>query len=266
MFIIYHTRAYARHLPRELGVTSVFPNQKRYFRRKQLMDVFVNWGCSPDIVARLVEGTESRVLNPDVTASVQKVRAFELLGAANLPFPRMTRNADEDGFFERGKYLGRKDGLSGGKGIVVYEKGQRPTQKHDFYAQVVAKALETRIHVGRNPSGAYDILCEQIKYVPAGSKVLIRNFGNGARFSAVPLHQRIDASDAQKAREIAIAAAQACSMDFAAVDMALTKKGEWTIFELNSAPGLMRREDTDTHEMPATFDAYLTYFRQFMKG
>jgi len=263
MFIIYHTRAYARYLPRELGVTSDFPNHDRIYRRSNKMRADVNWGCGPNIINRSVDPSRV-VLNRDISGSLRKLRTFELLRQAELPFPPMTTDATKDGFFMGGRYLGRKDGLSGGKGIVIYDGGQRPSSTHDFYARVISKVFEVRIHVGRMLDGDVRVLCEQIKYVPAGSNVLIRNFDNGARFSAVPLHTRVHPGDADRARALAVAALNACHMDFAAVDMALSKKGQWYIFELNSAPGLMRRDDNDHHEMPATYHAYLDYFRTLM--
>jgi hypothetical protein len=215
MFVIYHTRAYARKIARELKVTAYFPNQDVLSRRRQRMSAVVNWGCSNlRLPARVVIG-EARILNADVRISTSKRATFAALVAAGLPIPCIVTDAHElvDGvpFYMRGKYLGRKDGLTGGAGITIYEKGQLPREgtTHDFFSQVVSKALEVRLHVA---GGA--IICEQFKTVPQGSHVLIRNFDNGARFSAVPLHTRIESTLADRARAIAISATNACGLDF----------------------------------------------------
>lgn len=262
MFIIYHAGCYARMLARELRVTSVFPNERITSRRRNALPFFVNWGCGPTLLnfMRFSEGAE--IWNRDISGSVHKMRTFELLSVAGLPHPRATRDPHE--LSERGRYLGRTDGLTGGLGITIYERGQLPGAgvRHDFYTQIVAKRLEIRLHV---VNGA--VICEQFKLIPRGSNVLIRNFDNGARFSARPLEERLSPEDANRAREIAIEATVACGLQFAALDMALTQRGGWVIFELNSAPGITPREDEgEPHGMPSSYEAYLNYFRQFVRG
>lgn len=266
MFIIYHTRAYARKLARELRVTSYFPNQHVLSRRRGKMSAVVNWGCTNFQLPANVHIGEARILNADVRVSISKVATFDRLRAANLPIPRVVTDAhaliDDIPFYMRGKYLGRSDGLTGGAGITIYEKGQRPDTtraRHDFYSQVVSKAFEVRIHVAGGR-----VICEQFKFVPTGQGTLIRNFDNGARFSAEPLQTRIAPEIAERAREIAILAVAACGMDFGALDMALTKNGEWIIFEINSAPGLTEWEPGTTHQMISTYDAYRDYFQSFV--
>ncbi len=261
MFFIYHPRAKVRKIARELGISALFPrHMHRNIARKNKLSVIVNWGCSSEIT-----GTAVPVLNRDISGSVRKIRTFELLEAAELPVARWTLDAasalsdDPRPFYERGRYLGRKDGLTGGAGITIYEKGQQPTEKHEFYTQVIAKAAEVRIHVAGG-----NVICEQIKFVPAGSKVLIRNFHNGARFSARNIGVEVGTENAAQARQIAIRAAAACGLDFGALDMALTKDGRWIIFEINSAPGLMLREEDGTeHDVVSTYEAYRTYFAGF---
>ena len=270
-FIIYHTRAKVRTLARELNVTSHFPNQQRTFRRGTRMSVVVNWGCRGVVIPENVwpaSDEAPRILNATVAPAISKVLTFDRLRAAGLPMPRIALAADEisDGgpFYMRGKYLGRKDGLTGGAGITIYEKGQMPAAGtiHDFFSQVVSKAHEVRIHVGDG-----NILCEQFKLFPAGSGtgILIRNHTRGAFFSGAALHTRIDQATADRGREIAIKAIAAVGLDFGAVDMALTKRGEWVIFEVNTAPGLTQRVIHDERAMPCTYDAYKAYFETFIR-
>lgn len=270
MFIFYTTNPYARRIARELKVTSVFPSKKFTSRRRNGMSHCVNWGCGRRLLGTVSFGNRP-MLNADIKGSARKMRTFELLRAAHLPIPRIVIDPKEiiDGFpfYTRGKYLGRLDGLSGGEGITVYDKDTLPEAgaKHDFYSQVIAKAYEVRIHVTKQNG----VICEQFKYVPLGSNVLIRNFANGAKFSARALHTRMSQKDADEARRLAIASLNACNLDFAAFDMALSKSGNWVIFEANSAPGMTERDDDmddvgDANDMLCSYDAYREYFRQFI--
>lgn len=265
MFVLYHPRVTAiKRIARELNVSVYYPNHAQRNRiRSQQAPVLVNWGCSH------VPPHTLPMLNADISASVRKMRTFELLQAAQLPIPRTVTNAAEiiDGaaFYMRGRYLGRKDGLTGGAGITVYAQGTLPPSNahHDFYSQVVSKQYEVRLHVARG-----EVICEQFKFVPQGSQVLIRNYDNGARFTTARLERHIDHALAERARDIAIRAVSACNMDFGALDMALTTRGNWVIFEINSAPGLSQRDvgaGVDLN-MPSTYDAYLSFFRTELRG
>lgn len=260
MFIIYHPRALVRKIARDLQVTAIYPgHMSRSYTRSGKLSVLVNWGCGT-ILPIFDQYKHTRVLNRDISGSVRKIRTFELLRAASLPIPRISTNAHD--LYAHGRYLGRTDGLTGGRGITVYEKGMLPTTEHDFYAQVVSKAVEVRIHVADGT-----VICEQVKYVPAGSRVLIRNRSNGATFSTKNIAPIVGNDVADSARQIAIKATAACGLDFGALDMALTKQGEWVIFEINSAPGLMLREDSTEHsvehDVPSTYEAYSAYFASF---
>lgn len=264
-FIIYKSGCYVRYIARELRVTSVFPNERLRSPRRNGLTVDVNWGCGPQVIGQY--RTTNRILNANISNSVRKMRTFERLDAASLPHPRVVTDpratADDVPFYMRGRYLGRTDGLSGGEGITVYERGQLPERgtTHDFFSQVVAKRVEARLHVAGGT-----VICEQVKLVPAGSNVLIRNHSNGARFSARPLQTSVSDEEAARAREIAVAAIAAVGLDFGAVDMALTQRGNWVIFETNSAPGLSGADDEEESNrlVPRTYDAYLEYFRQFV--
>jgi len=274
MFYIYHTRAtFARSIARELRQSVMFPDfPTRNRARRGTMTVNVNWGCGPQMLSRTpgMRLSTSRILNADISRSVRKMRTFDALRAANLPIPRVVTDPtivlpdDRRPFYQRGKYLARQDGLTGGAGIEVMDRGvlPRPDQRFDFYSQVVSKAHEIRIHVAGGR-----VICEQIKYIPTGSRVLVRNYDNGARFSARSISTLVGDALAQRAREISIAATNACGLDFGALDMALTRNGEWVIFEINSAPGISRRDDDGStpHDMPSTYEAYREYFRTFVQ-
>jgi hypothetical protein len=268
---MYNTAAYARRIPRQLRVTSIFPNNGVTSYRGNDMTVDVNWGCGPKVIRQFLKPNR-QMLNADISGAYRKMRTFELLDAANLPHPRIVTDPkqDVDGtpFYMRGKYLGRTDGLMGGQGITIYEKGQLPEAKHDFYSQVVSKKQEVRIHIAKNPDGTPAILCTQFKYIPEGADILIRNHANGAKFSSRPLHERMDGPLADQGIGLAFSCLLACNLDFGAVDMALSQKNQWYIFEINSAPGLTEREDDPEAEIdnpnPCSYDGYLNYFKQYV--
>lgn len=272
MFIYYTHGCYARHLARRVSVDSLFPNNDdKRSRRRNSMPFHVNWGCGPSVIRRLNIGDV--VLNRDIGNSVRKLRTFAALDEAGIAHPRIVTDPqivlpdDPRPFYQRGRYLGRTDGLSGGAGITIYEAGQLPAAGvvHDFFSQVVSKSYELRIHVAKRPGAPVgEIICEQFKFVPQGSQTLIRNYYNGARFTAAPLETRLDAAIAAQARAVAAASILACGLDFGAVDMAVTRTNQVLVFETNSAPRLSEREDEDDHEMPSTFDAYLAFFREFV--
>lgn len=265
-FVYYNRGCYARNLAREFRVSALF-SDGHVVRRRGDMSVFVNWGCgSRDFMRTLPYWAQHTVLNRAIGTSVKKMQTFAALDAATLPHPRIVTDPHEmigeRPFYIRGKYLGRQDGLTGGAGITIYEGDELPPANavHDFFSQVVSKLYEVRIHVAGG-----NVICEQFKFVPPGSQTLIRNYDNGARFSAKALETHIDAENAIRARELAVAAIAAVGLDFGAVDMCLTRNGHWMIFETNSAPRLSEREDDDDHDVPSTYEAYRNYFRQFIR-
>lgn len=249
--------------------TKILPLSKK---RRARMSVYVNWGCSPKLLQKVLRSNNLpalKVLNANNFTS-SKLKTFDMLEGAGLPFPEIFHDPRVDDIYKRGKYLGRKDGLKGGAGIDIYERGQLPPEDttYDFFSKVISKQYEVRLHTARNGDGSVEIICEQIKYVPAGSGVLIRNYANGARFSNKSMEKAGIAPElAEKGRNLAVAALDACGMDFAAIDMCLSKRGDWYIFELNSAPGISALDEDAERADPdalGTHDAYVQYFNQFI--
>lgn len=282
MFLIYHQGCYARHLARALRVTRAYPinNGVGLFvkeprqRTRQRLSALVNWGVGPQTLHRIMDRmvVPGPILNANIRPSVLKMNTFEAVDAFNntaadedkIRHPVVTRDARE--VYERGRYLGRRDGLSGGEGITIFERGQLPAegQTFDFFSLVVTKIAEVRLHVFDGT-----IICEQVKYTPAGAGVLIRNYDNGARFSNknIENHDAITADMANAARRTAINTARALGLNFGAVDIMFNRSGNPVLLEFNSAPGLSQREDQEDdvqYDQPSTYDAYLTAFRSLV--
>lgn len=264
MTIIYYKRGIrAARIAYELGITAMYPaekNPKRIFvRRKQRMPKPINWGCGRSVMAKVTDA--SNVVNGDNYIAVSKVRTFRALADAKIQVPMFSTDWNEIAL--RGKYLARRDYLTGGEGIAVVEKGQAPPQgKFDFYSLVVSKAFEIRLHVWFG-----QIICEQFKFVPAGSKQLIRNHAAGATFSNKSLEHHLDSEVASQVREVAIKAVAAVGLFFGAVDLMIGRKGGIYVLEVNTAPGLtVRDEEQGRFDMPSTYEAYLGAFRSLREA
>lgn len=267
MLYLYRPGSYARRIAERLNVTVIGATGQRVERDNQFSPS-VNWGCGPEIARRL--GFINTAMNGDISTAVSKWRTFEAFDRARIPHPEVTKDAttpDASGtpFYARGQYLGRRDGLSGGAGIVVYPAGRRPYYgSHSFYSMVIPKRNEFRIHVlnGR-------VITEQIKYMMRGSKsTLIRSYDNGARYSPKSLEHEMTSAAAHLAREIAIDAVKACGLAFGAVDMIYSKDEKLYVLEVNTAPGVTPGQDElpPRWDMPRTFEAYVEAFRKLIQG
>ena len=271
MFLIYHRRSFVRQLARELDVPVVLPAEwadlcRVRYRRNRMFDtdgtpVAINWGLTTlsGLTPRHAPAiANTRVLNRTITCG-SKVHTFEVLQQAGIQVPHFSRDAATLG--GSGRYLGRRDGLARGDGITIYAADQQPERQHDFYVRVVSKAHELRFHVWGD-----DVIYTQRKVFPnmSGQELpLIRSYNNGARFSSNTSALNSDTLDAGK--QIAIASVRAMGMDFAAVDMAITNRGQWVVFELNSAPGISRFDDESVSEREATADRYMRLWRGMIR-
>lgn len=259
MTIIFYKRGIrAARIAYELGITAMYPSEKNpkrvFVRRKHHLDTPVNWGCGRSVMEKVKDKRE--IVNGDNYIAVSKVRTFQALTEAKIQIPAFSKDWKE--LTQRGKYLARRDYLTGGEGIAIVEKGQQPPQgKFDFYSLVVSKAFEVRLHVwfGR-------IICEQFKFVPQGSKQLIRNHAAGAVFSNKSLEHHLDKRLSAQVRDTATRSVQVVGLSFGAVDLMISQRGEVYVLEVNTAPGLTTREEGEGRfDMPATYDAYLEAFR-----
>lgn len=284
MFYVYSEGCYARHISRQLRTARYYPGTRKLivpknYRKKPLreLSVDVNWGCGPHqlaaAVGQLRRPVGRRMLNACISTSVLKMTTFELLDKWNaerdaagehddkINHPVVSRDAKE--LYERGRYLARLDGKSGGAGIKLYERGQlpEPDERWDFFSLMVGKEHEVRIHVAGG-----NVICEQVKYMPQGEVHPIRNYDNGARFSNKNIENVLTKQHADYARRMALNTAKALSLDFGAVDIMISRRGMVYVLEFNSAPGITPGEDErePRWDQPPTFEAYKNFFAGYL--
>ncbi len=247
MFVLYNRANRARQIARDLNVLRYYPYEGRLVtpQNSKTMTHVVNWGC-----VRLRFDYYS-VLNADLRIAASKVVAYAALEHAGIAHPYMF--ADAEAAMTCGQpFLGRRDGLSGGRGIVVYQEGQKPAS-HDFYTQLIACRREYRLHVFND-----HIIAIQKKLI-ADARSIIHNHDNGVTFQHIPDQAfNIGTNTTREIKDMAINAVRAVNLDFGAVDF-IQEQGtnKLYVLEVNTAPGIR----TDS-----IYNAYLAAFRLYVEG
>lgn len=245
MFYLYNPACRARLLARELGVRAVIPYESRIVgsRRRASLSRPVNWGCT--------RGVPEEALNANVCISISKVETFAALDAAGVPHPQLLTR--EEAGSCGSSYLGRRDLLSGGRGITIYEAGEEPTQRHDFFTRLISCRREWRAHVFNG-----EIIGIQKKRLAEASSP-IHNHENGVLFQHIPLEDfNIGTLTTASFREMVISAIRAVGLDFGAVDILQENDtNNLYVLETNSAPGIVSEP---------TFAAYLRAFETLRIG
>ncbi len=180
-----------------------------------------------------------KVLNhwEDVENSIDKWKSMEILGKANVRVPDFTCNRrvaekwleDDHKVKVVCRTLLR---ASEGRGIVIATKPKEVVDAK-LYTRFFVKETEYRIHVFNG-----EVIDVQQKKLRQGAlendnrSPYIRNSANGWVFC----RDNVEAPD--NVKEEAIKAVDALKLHFGAVDIAVNKKGEVCVFEVNTAPGL----------------------------
>lgn len=251
MFVYYCRITSGKQIAEQLGVSHILFNRNNTRVRRvpgETIPFAVNWGCTQRKLSTIALPQE--VLNKDISTATSKRACLRILKEADIPVPNMLLEW-EAGL--KGRWLARKDYLSGGAGIEVLEDGAQPQEQYHFIVKYIPKSFELRIHV---LDGA--VILEQFKYVPKGSNVLIRNYDNGATFTAKSLNTELLPNLADQCRELAIKTINALGLQFGAVDVIIDKKGYPFILEVNTAPGL-------TNEA-GTLPAYVSAFKSLIES
>lgn len=246
MFLYYCRTTSGKQIAEHLGIKHILFNRNDVRTRiipGKAIPFTVNWGCTLRKMQTLTL-VPGDVLNANISTATSKRTSLRMLKEANIPVPEMLLEWTPG---LEGRWLARKDYLSGGQGIEVLENGAAPEWACDFIVKYIPKNFELRIHVLNDT-----IVLEQFKYVPKGSNVLIRNHTNGATFSAKSLNTELMPNLADQCRELAIKTIRALGLQFGAVDMLISKKGSPFILEVNTAPGLTDEAGT----LPAYVDAF----------
>lgn len=250
MLFLYCAGTSGRMIAQELKLAHIIfsRHSNQYRSRSGRFGPLVNWGCTPSKLALLPYTKPHTILNADISKATSKRAAFSILSAAGINVPEVLLEW-RPGL--EGRWLARRDYLSGGAGIEVLEDGAEPTQPWHFIVRYIPKQYELRLHVFNG-----EIIHTQFKYIPAGSKLLIRNHASGGTFAAKPLEAHLSADTSALCRSMALQTINALGLTFGAVDMIVTKKAKPYVLEVNTAPGLSVESGT----YPAYLQAFKTLF------
>lgn len=231
MFYLYKRATRAHRLAIDLRVSRNYPYENRVIVRRshRTMRQHVNWGCS--YLSNSIDSADN-VLNFNIGNAISKIAAFQCFEQCGIPHPYVFENANaaqQSG----DAFLGRRDGLSGGRGIIIYEAGAMPAQ-HDFYTRIINTRREFRFHVFQG-----DIIAIQKKLLSNATSI-IHNHDNGVIFQHYE-QERFNIGERTTAaiKEMAVAAVEAVGVHFGAVDI-IQEWGTNKLFvlEVNTAPGI----------------------------
>lgn len=225
----------AKALAEALGVRRIKHEGSKYKPKRG--DTIINWGSS-QVPVELQNGN-AIILNPPeaIAKASNKLSAFQVFKEAGVPIPEFTTKLED-------AYAWIKDlkatvvartKLNGhsGDGIVMVENGNiGELPRAPLYTEYVKKVNEFRLHVFRGE--VFFIQRKARKKEVPDNEVnwQVRNHANGFIFA----HQGVDVPDGHK--EAAVKAVAALGLDFGAVDLIETKKGECFVLEVNTACGL----------------------------
>jgi len=233
MLYIYSRASAFRRIAYDLRLPVTYPYHNRTVVRGRTssLRVHINIGCA-HVDWNTVIGNNTDILNKNISVAVSKVATYQRLTENSILCPQLM--TAEEAVACGKQFLGRKDGLSGGRGITIYGAGTTPTRQHDFYTPVIQCRREFRLHVW---NGA--IICIQKKRI-ANAVSIIHNHSNGVIFQTIPMNQfNIGRTNTEIIRSQAINAVGALGLDFGAVDVLQEQDtNELYVLEVNTAPGI----------------------------
>lgn len=228
MIYAYHRPCAASKLAKELRVALEWPGG-RYIKNRRSFLPRVNWGYRGEF-----RDADGAILNRFVSPAASKMQAFTLLAAAELNIPRWSQSAQALRIMlrEDRAIIARRDGLSGGRGMVLVEPGVEPSTA-DFYVEKLSYRREFRIHVFQE-----QVIHRQGKFIPPGFSGLAKNFENGCIYTGQELERFADDATWAQLEQLALRSVAALGLDFGAVDLLQNKHGHLYVLEVNTAPGL----------------------------
>lgn len=257
-FLVY--RGFTASSPKHLKEALVrdFPGIKRLWLDHPEMtfmprtgDVVINWGCiKTNNTWRNL--TDFRWINHPELVSRNRLQNLRLMKEAGVNVPDFTTQADmARGWLADGKTVICRSALRsfGGRGITVVEPGQTLADGQALYTCYQPKRREYRVHVFRG-----NVIDVQQKKRRQGDRTegvesKVRSYANGWVFA------RDGVSPPDCVVSSAVSAAAALGLDFAAVDVGWTERGNVaTVYECNTAPGL---EGTSIQKYAAALRTFL---------
>ncbi|AXH71994.1 MAG: glutathione synthase/Ribosomal protein S6 modification [Podoviridae sp. ctbj_2] len=216
-------------------------------------DVVINWGRSNTEHAAF--NGRARIINPPeaIAKAANKLKAFKAFKEAGVPTPEWTEDVGEAVHWVRegNSMVVARTKLSGhsGEGIVLVNRENIvDLPRCQLYTEYVKKVNEFRLHVHKG--NVFFIQRKARKKEVPDNEVnwQVRNHANGFIFA----NQGVDVPEGHK--EAAVKAVAALGLDFGAVDLIETKKGECFVLEVNTACGM---EGT-------TLDKYVEQFKEYV--
>lgn len=201
-------------------------------------DVFINWGAG-SATARSVLGEGYDSLNwvnhPDlVSASSDKLVALTKMRGAGTVVPDFTTSFGEAcAWADDGSTVVCRETVRGhsGHGITIAEGYDDMVEGCALYTKYVPKFDEYRVHVIRGE--VVDVQQKRKRTDVEEANYRVRNSANGWVFCRenIELHNNVPLQS--------IAAVAALGLDFGAVDVGFTRRGDVaTVYEVNTACGL----------------------------
>ena len=231
--------ASAKALSRALGIKRLSLVRTRFVPRRG--DIVVNWGST------LYMGEPAVVLNDPLMVDIarDKLKTFRVLVEHSVPTVEWTTDPNvvwtwlragallshEVAGFARTSLTGQ-----GGSGIVPFYHGTEYGPEGEvwprapLYTRLFKAKHEYRVHVAGD-----SVHVAKKRRRDGAPKALIRNHANGYVYCTE------NVSAPEPVIRVAIAAIRALGLDFGAVDMLCTDKGDARVLEVNTAPGLEGR-------------------------
>lgn len=198
-------------------------------------DVVINWGSSS-----LPPGLANAIIinKPEaIGRASNKLLAFQAFKNAGVPIPEFTTDAAEarnwiDNLKATVVVRTKLTGHSGDGIVMVGPDNVGDMVRAPLYTEYVKKVQEYRLHVYKGK--VFFIQRKARKKEVPDNEVnwQVRNHANGFIFA----NQGVEVPDGHK--DAAVKAVEALGLDFGAVDLIETKKGECFVLEVNTACGL----------------------------
>lgn len=237
--------ASARELSKALGVKRIRHQGKPILIKGTL----INWGSSsyPD---RVLYNPGARVLNPpeSIARASNKLEAFKIL-EGHVPIPSFTEIIPEALEWLTEGVVVCRTVLNGhsGKGIVLASTLEELAPA-PLYTKYIKKEQEYRLHVFKGECFFVQRKARKLDVPDDKVDWQVRNHDNGFIYA----NKNVEVPELFK--EIAVKAIITLGLDFGAVDLIATKKGDPYVLEVNTAPGL-----TGT-----TLEKYCEQFRRIL--
>lgn len=216
--------ASAKELAMALGI-------KRTSRLLNRPDV-INWGCNDPSLTQTIN------TGPAVAETADKIAAFRMMAAANVPTVEWTTNhVQAQQWYDEGNtvYCRTLTKAFGGRGIVVANKEDGVALvRAPLYTKYFKNKEEYRVHVGKTAQGYVVIFAQQKKKRREEDvNFKIRNHENGWVFCT----EGVDIPE--PVRTAALAALASSKLVFGAIDIGFrVRDGHAAVFEINTAAGI----------------------------